>query len=395
MSVRQVLIENGDGLPGTAGDVIAFGFADLTLDPRYNGGVEHIVITTGLPDDVKVRGKLEPPLLMTRWDGAAFIEVTQPEPELFGIQLAQSQGFLKTKVENVSGSLISKGTLFYISGSSTAGKFQIDVADNTSLSTMPARGITLEDIANNDTGDVDGSGFFDGIDTSTLTLNDDLYVGTSGAFTATKPVEKVIQRVASVTNVNATVGSVVFNALGEATLGYSERKGPGSLTHSEDTFQTVLTYTVPAGLIDLSSVTNATYLITATWKQRRTDNSMWIKVEVQFDSVTQGTAVKSPAVVSTNSGSFNPQAEVFTSLMSPQVAHLNLPLTKAAVVLRPKFSPSIISAAAALNMLWNFSSPTLAPKDLNTLGSSSVAADTSSLTALIVNSSVKLGVDPL
>ena len=113
---------------------------------------------------------------------------------------------------NSTGSSIAKGAAVYVSGHTT--ETQVAPADNTSASTMPAFGITADAIANGATGTVIISGEVSGINTSSFSDGDELYVGTGGALTATKPTgTALIQKVAKVTKAAAS-GEILVTGAG-------------------------------------------------------------------------------------------------------------------------------------------------------------------------------------
>ena len=64
---------------------------------------------------------------------------------------------------------------------------QVADADNTSAASMPAFGIVSDDILNGATGTIVIGGEVSGINTSAFSVGDELFVGTAGALTATKP----------------------------------------------------------------------------------------------------------------------------------------------------------------------------------------------------------------
>ena len=112
---------------------------------------------------------------------------------------------------NSTGSTITKGSAVYISGHTT--ETQIAPADNTSASTMPAFGIVSDDILNGDTGVVIISGEVSGINTSSFSDGDELYVGTAGALTDTKPTgTALIQKIAKVSKAAASGELLVMGA---------------------------------------------------------------------------------------------------------------------------------------------------------------------------------------
>ncbi len=114
---------------------------------------------------------------------------------------------------NNTGSTISKGKAVYISGAQ-GNDTTIALADNTSASTMAAFGIVKTDIANGDTGIVVISGQVASINTVAFSEGDELYVGTSGDLTETKPTgTALIQKIAKVAKAAAS-GTIVVTGAG-------------------------------------------------------------------------------------------------------------------------------------------------------------------------------------
>ena len=114
---------------------------------------------------------------------------------------------------NNTGSTLSKGKAVYISGA-VGNDTSIALADNTSASTMAAFGIVKEDIANGDTGTVVISGTVASINTVAFSEGDELYVGTSGDLTDTKPTgTALIQKIAKVAKAAAS-GTIVVTGAG-------------------------------------------------------------------------------------------------------------------------------------------------------------------------------------
>lgn len=115
--------------------------------------------------------------------------------------------------KNITGSTIALGKAVYISGASGSDT-TIALADNSAAATMPAFGITKESIANNATGTVVLGGSFTGINTTTFSEGDVLYVGTSGDLTATKPTgTALIQNIAKVAK-SAATGTIIVTGAG-------------------------------------------------------------------------------------------------------------------------------------------------------------------------------------
>ena len=111
---------------------------------------------------------------------------------------------------------ISRGDVVYISGA--AGDTpRVDLAQANSTSTMPAFGLAAEDIAQGATGNITTLGAVEGdgsepIDTSTLTVNQVLYVSatTAGGVTSTPPSgeAKLVQNIGRVQRVASSNGVI-------------------------------------------------------------------------------------------------------------------------------------------------------------------------------------------
>ena len=117
---------------------------------------------------------------------------------------------------------ISRGDVVYISGAS-GDTPRVDLAQANSSSTMPAFGLAAEDIAQDSTGKITTLGSVEGtgaeaVDTSTLTVNQVLYVSatTAGAFTATAPSgeAKLVQNIGRVQRVAASNGVIRVGGAG-------------------------------------------------------------------------------------------------------------------------------------------------------------------------------------
>lgn len=112
---------------------------------------------------------------------------------------------------NNSGAGLVKGNLVYISGENVGADLpEISKADASDTSTMSCIGVVSETIANGASGLVQVSGKMLGLNTSTLSINDSLYVSeTAGASTATKPTgTALIQKMAVVSKIHASLGTI-------------------------------------------------------------------------------------------------------------------------------------------------------------------------------------------
>jgi hypothetical protein len=90
------------------------------------------------------------------------------------------------EVVNNTGSTITKGSPVYISGFGTS-KPRISKCDANTSSTFPVVGLTQASVTNGSDGVVIVNGVFSGVDTSSYTAGDKLYVAAGGGLTNTKP----------------------------------------------------------------------------------------------------------------------------------------------------------------------------------------------------------------
>lgn len=120
-------------------------------------------------------------------------------------------------VKNISGGSLSKGTVVHPSPSASppsGNVIEVIAADKSAASTMPAIGVLNETLADEGEGECIAFGSVTGIDTSSFSASDPIYVGASGGFTTTKPSgTDLIQKIGIVVKVHASNGSIkVFGA---------------------------------------------------------------------------------------------------------------------------------------------------------------------------------------
>ena len=130
-------------------------------------------------------------------------------------ELAISSEVTEITAYNGTGSTLTKGTVVYQSGVQGLN-ISVAAASNSAASTMPAVGIVISDIANAATGQIAVAGLVRNLDTSSFTAGDVLYVGTSGALTATKPTgeSNLIQNFGRALKINASSGEVLVLGAG-------------------------------------------------------------------------------------------------------------------------------------------------------------------------------------
>jgi hypothetical protein len=122
-------------------------------------------------------------------------------------------GDLVIEVRNVSGSTLFKGQAVFITGSS-GNRVTVDLAQADSSSTAPSIGVVQADISNNSNGNVLAEGVLTGLDTSSFSVGDPLFLSASvaGGFTSTSPAHPNLQEfMGTVLVSNVAVGEVAFN----------------------------------------------------------------------------------------------------------------------------------------------------------------------------------------
>ena len=122
-------------------------------------------------------------------------------------------------VKNVSGGSLAKGVVVHAAPTATppsGNVIEVIAADANDAAKMPAIGVLNETIADEAEGEAVMFGAVSGIDTSSFSIGDELYVSeTAGAFTATKPTAftSEVQKIAVVIKSHASNGLIkVFGA---------------------------------------------------------------------------------------------------------------------------------------------------------------------------------------
>jgi len=190
-----------------------------------------------------------------------------------GISVGNATQLQFTALNN-TGSTITKGSAVYVSGHTT--ETQVADADNTSAASMPAFGIVADDIANGATGTIVIGGEVSGINTSAFSVGDELFVGTAGALTATKPTgTALIQKIAKVTKAAASGELLVTGAgrsndlpnLPDGNIWIGDASGVPqdktltagtNVTITEDSTTVTIAATGAGGASDLNDLTDVT-----------------------------------------------------------------------------------------------------------------------------------------
>ena len=121
------------------------------------------------------------------------------------------------EVRNTTGSTIAKGAAVYISGHN-GNKILIDLADADASGKYPAIGLAAGAIANNSDGEVTVYGELAGVDTSSYSIGDVLYLSsTAGALTNTRPTSSAdaVQNIGKVARSDSN-GIIIVSGSGRA-----------------------------------------------------------------------------------------------------------------------------------------------------------------------------------
>ena len=225
-------------------------------------------------------------------------------------------GAIHVQGKNETGGTLTKGTPVYISGQVANGQqFTIGVADSNGSGTMPSIGILSADVNDNAMGDVVTHGKLIGIDTSSFTVGDELYISDSGTLTATPPTgeSNLLQKIAKVIRVDATDGQVYIMGAGRTNavpnldqgavfigdannqavastfsiVNEASPSGGGSLAYSNGTF----TFT-PANVSDLTGYIE-TISTSATSGLSSNESNGTVTMSLDVNALTAETTVSS------------------------------------------------------------------------------------------------------
>ena len=134
--------------------------------------------------DARARAALSSGTGVTYVDSTGVINIGQPVETTSDVTFASVTsdlyGAIHLNVKNDEGAAISKGDPVYFKGVS-GNNITVGIADADTPAKMPAFGIAATDANNNATLDIITSGKLSGIDTSAYSVNDELYVSTTGS----------------------------------------------------------------------------------------------------------------------------------------------------------------------------------------------------------------------
>jgi hypothetical protein len=128
-------------------------------------------------------------------------------------------GAVYLHVKNTSGVTIPAGSPVYATGSvGASGATEVAVSDADNASTMPALGVLQSTLVNNGEGHATVLGVAKHLDTSAWSVNDSLYVSTSGTLTNVRPTgaSELVQKIGRVVRVDASTGEVLVLGAGRA-----------------------------------------------------------------------------------------------------------------------------------------------------------------------------------
>lgn len=154
------------------------------------------------------------------------------------------------EVKSNLSSTLAKGTPVYVSGTHSSGKPLISPAENDGVGTHPAIGLVHQDITGLAEGYVVVSGMLTGLDTSSYSDGQPLYIsGTAGVLTTTRPTATAeqVQKVALVTRAHQTVGSVIVMGAGRVNDISNEVQTLLGVSHNESNLGTFNGSIIPSG----------------------------------------------------------------------------------------------------------------------------------------------------
>jgi hypothetical protein len=115
---------------------------------------------------------------------------------------------VEVTIKNVSGAPIAKGTPVHQTGTSGASTFEVVAADASNAALMPAHFVAAETLANQAEGRGILMGRISGVDTSSFSEGDTIYVAIGGGYTNSPPTGEggLIQNLGTITRVDANNG---------------------------------------------------------------------------------------------------------------------------------------------------------------------------------------------
>ena len=142
------------------------------------------------------------------WDGTNFVPSAVSSEEATKVTVT---------VDNKTLSTIAKGTPVYVTGA-TGNTFHIEPADASDPAKMPAAGVLAQELVADAEGEMIVSGFINGVNTSTFTAGDAVYVAAGGGYTNVRPTGEtnLVQKLGIVSVIDATNGAGLIQGAGRA-----------------------------------------------------------------------------------------------------------------------------------------------------------------------------------
>jgi len=159
---------------------------------------------------------------------------------------------LTENCKNVSGGSLAIGTPVYQSGTS-GNAMEVEAALANTAASMPAVGLLSQTLADDAEGTLVLTGLLQGINTSSFSEGDTLYIGATGGLVNTPPSGelKAIQNIGKVIKVHASNGSIMVTGSGRANatpnlndgnIFIGNSSGQSSIASFTDTVDTHLNY---------------------------------------------------------------------------------------------------------------------------------------------------------
>ena len=134
---------------------------------------------------------------------------------LSNINASNISGTVSTtfQVKNTGGSTLAIGTPIYLTGTvGNTNVIQVAASRADTSSTMGCIGVLAQTLANNATGSAVSVGEIQNIDTSLLTVGQEVFVAPTGGYTTTRPTgANIVQPIGTVARVNASTGIINYN----------------------------------------------------------------------------------------------------------------------------------------------------------------------------------------
>ena len=226
-------------------------------------------------------------------------------------------------VRNESGVELPAGTPVYVTGYSAGNDRSIIAASSASLaSTMPAAGVLAQTLSNNTNGKAVSAGVLEGVDTSTFTAGDTLYVGSGGGLQNTRPTGFTdgIQNIALVLE-SAVNGTLKVRSPGRTNDTPNIVTATGGLSGSLTRLSDGTSYLIAGSNITITSSSNGPVTIASSGGGAPT-NAQYVTLATDATlsdervltagtgiSIVDGGAGSTVTISSTGGGSIDPTEE--------------------------------------------------------------------------------------